>query len=105
MREHEYDIVIIGSGAGGGTAARELAPLCAAGVRVAVLEWGARLENEDYTGRELEMVKKLYIDSGVDHRRPTKRPPGGQGHGPVAGEGSTGIDIELFDHLQLAPGP
>ena len=64
MREHEYDIVIIGSGAGGGTAARELAPLCASGVRIAVLEWGARLEDDDYTGRELEMVKKLYIDSG-----------------------------------------
>ena len=64
VREHEFDIVIIGSGAGGGAAARELAPLTEAGHRIAVLEWGPRLAEEEYTGREVEMSKKLYFDSG-----------------------------------------
>ena len=64
MRELEYDIVIIGSGAGGGTVAKELAPMCADGVRIAVLEWGARLKEEEYTGREVEMSHRLYFDSG-----------------------------------------
>jgi choline dehydrogenase-like flavoprotein len=64
MREKEYDIVIIGSGAGGGAAAKELAPLCADGKRIAVLEWGAKLKEEEYTGREVEMAGKLYFDSG-----------------------------------------
>jgi choline dehydrogenase-like flavoprotein len=64
MREREYDIVIIGSGAGGGAAAKELAPLCADGVRIAVLEWGAKLKEDEYTGREVEMAGRLYFDSG-----------------------------------------
>jgi choline dehydrogenase-like flavoprotein len=64
MREMEYDIVIIGSGAGGGVAAQELAPLCADGKRIAVLEWGARLEDEEFTGREVEMASRLFFDSG-----------------------------------------
>jgi choline dehydrogenase-like flavoprotein len=64
MREMKYDIVIIGSGAGGGVAARELAPLCADGKRIAVLEWGARLKDEEFSGREVEMASKLFFDSG-----------------------------------------
>jgi choline dehydrogenase-like flavoprotein len=64
MREKEYDIVIIGSGAGGGVAAKELAPLCADGKRVAVLEWGAKLKQEEYTGRENDMASKLFFESG-----------------------------------------
>jgi len=64
MQERKYDIVIIGSGAGGGAAAKELAPLCANGVKIAVLEMGAKLKEEEYTGREVEMSRRLYIDSG-----------------------------------------
>lgn len=64
MREHAFDIVIVGSGAGGGTAAKELAPLCREGVRIAVLEWGPRLAEHEYTGREAEMAGKLYFESG-----------------------------------------
>jgi choline dehydrogenase-like flavoprotein len=64
MRELDYDIVIIGSGAGGGVAAKELAPLCGDGKRIAVLEWGARLKDEEFTGREVEMASKLFFDSG-----------------------------------------
>ncbi len=64
MHEHDVDVVIVGSGAGGGTVAKELAPLCRDGRRVVVLEWGAKLREEEYTGREVEMAGKLYFDSG-----------------------------------------
>lgn len=64
MIEKSYDIVIIGSGAGGGTVARELSPLCAEGKRIAVLEWGPRFRDKDFTGRELEMAGKVFFESG-----------------------------------------
>lgn len=64
MRELSYDIVIVGSGAGGGAVAKELAPLSSEGVRIAVLEWGCKLRQDEYTGREVEMAGKLYFDSG-----------------------------------------
>ncbi len=64
MREKDYDIVVIGSGAGGGVAAQELAPLCADGKKIAVLEWGAKLKEEEYTGRENDMASRLFFDSG-----------------------------------------
>src|SRR5581483_5707436 len=59
-----YDIVIVGSGAGGGTVAQELSPLCRQGARIAVLEKGPKLRNEEFTGRELEMASALYEDGG-----------------------------------------
>jgi len=59
-----YDIVIIGSGAGGGTVAQELSPLCREGVRIAVLEKGPKLSAAEFTGREVEMAQALYEDSG-----------------------------------------
>ncbi len=64
LLDHSYDIVIIGSGAGGGAVAKELAPLAADGKKIAVLEWGAKLAGDAYTGREVEMAKQLYFDSG-----------------------------------------
>ncbi len=64
MAEVTYDIVIIGSGAGGGAVAKELAPLAASGRRIAVLEWGPKLADDAYTGREVEMARQLYFDSG-----------------------------------------
>ena len=64
MREVDYDVVIVGSGAGGGAVAKELAPLAAAGKRVVVLEWGPKLADDAYTGREVEMARRLYFDSG-----------------------------------------
>ncbi len=64
MREKAYDVVIVGSGAGGGTVAKALSPLCREGVRIAVLEWGAKLREEEFTGREMEMAGRLYFDSG-----------------------------------------
>ena len=64
MKRVGYDIVIVGSGAGGGTVAQELSPLCRHGLRIAVLEKGPRLRDEEFTGRELEMAGALYEDGG-----------------------------------------
>ena len=64
MRERRYDVVIVGSGAGGGTVAKELAPLVAEGKKIAVLEAGPRLRDEDFNGREVEMAERLYFDGG-----------------------------------------
>lgn len=64
MIEKTYDVVIIGSGAGGGTVAQELAPLVREGRKVLVLEQGPRISNEECTGRELDMAPALYQDDG-----------------------------------------
>ncbi len=64
MTEHDYDIVIIGSGAGGGTVAQELAPLCREGVRIVVLEKGPRLRDDEFSGQEIEMARTLYEEGG-----------------------------------------
>lgn len=59
-----YDIVIIGSGAGGGTVAKELSPLCQKGLKIALLEWGGAFEKKDNTRSEIKMAKKYYFDFG-----------------------------------------
>lgn len=64
MREIAYDIVIVGSGAGGGTVAQELAPMCGDGVRIVVLEKGPRLRDDEFSGHEFEMAELLYEDGG-----------------------------------------
>lgn len=64
MIERAYDVVIIGSGAGGGTVAQELSPMARDGVRILLLEKGPRLKDEEFTGRELEMAAALYEDFG-----------------------------------------
>lgn len=64
MIDREYDVVIIGSGAGGGTVAQELGKLVAAGRRILLVEQGARLADREFTGRELDMSDSLYEDGG-----------------------------------------
>ncbi|MFN8582058.1 MAG: GMC family oxidoreductase [Gemmatimonadaceae bacterium] len=64
MNELRYDVIIVGSGAGGGTVAQELGALARAGKRVLVLEQGPRLEDHEFSGRELDMSNVLYEDSG-----------------------------------------
>ncbi len=64
MIDKEFDLVIVGSGAGGGTIAKELSALCRDGLRIALLEWGPKLREDEFTGRESEMAKRLYFDSG-----------------------------------------
>jgi choline dehydrogenase-like flavoprotein len=62
--EREYDVVIVGSGAGGGTVAAALGGVARAGRRVLVLEQGPRFGDDEFTGDELEMAPALYEDSG-----------------------------------------
>lgn len=64
MRERRYDVVIVGSGAGGGTAAERLIPLAREGGRVLVVEKGPRLRDDEFTGGELDMPTALYEDAG-----------------------------------------
>ena len=62
--ERGYDVVIIGSGAGGGTVAQELAPLVRNGQSILVLEKGPRFADHEFTGVELEMAEALYEEGG-----------------------------------------
>jgi len=64
MNAKSYDVVIIGSGAGGGTVASELATLAHAGKKVLVVEQGPRFAEGEFSGRELEMAPSLYQDEG-----------------------------------------
>lgn len=64
MIEHSADVVIVGSGAGGGTVAAALAPLARRGLSILVLEQGPRLADHEFTGRELEMANALYREGG-----------------------------------------
>lgn len=64
MIERDYDVVVVGSGAGGGTVAQALAPRVAGGLRVALFEKGPRLRDDEFTGREIEMASTLYEDGG-----------------------------------------
>ncbi|HQR67584.1 MAG TPA: GMC family oxidoreductase [Thermoanaerobaculia bacterium] len=64
MIEKSYDVVVVGSGAGGGTVAEGLGPLARAGYRILVLEQGARLRPDEFTGREVDMADALYEEGG-----------------------------------------
>lgn len=64
MIQRSCDVVIVGSGAGGGTVASALVPLARAGHRVLVIEQGPRLDDHEFTGREVEMASVLYEDGG-----------------------------------------
>lgn len=64
MIEKTYDVVIIGSGAGGGTVAKEMVPLVRDGKKVLVLEQGPRISADECNGRETEMAPALYEDEG-----------------------------------------
>ena len=64
MTTTDVDVAIVGSGAAGGTVAQALAPLVRAGLRVVVFEQGPRLDDQEFTGRELEMANALFEDGG-----------------------------------------
>jgi choline dehydrogenase-like flavoprotein len=55
------DACVVGSGAGGAVAARELAE---GGMRVAMLEEGEWWDTDDFNARPREMVPRLYRDGG-----------------------------------------
>ena len=100
----EFDILIIGSGAGGGTVASALAPLCAEGARIAVLEWGPHFNDEEFTGRELEMAEKLFFDSGaIGNRDQTLNVACARGYGGST-LAYTGTSIEIPQRSMRALG-
>ena len=101
----DFDILIIGSGAGGGTVASALAPLCAEGARIAVLEWGPHFNDDEFTGRELEMAEKLFFDSGaIGNRDQTLTVACARGYGGST-LAYTGTSIEIpqrsLDHWNV----
>ena len=57
----ECDVAIVGSGAGGGTAAGVLAQ---AGLEVVVVEAGGYYDDEDFDGGELSGLRRLYLNAG-----------------------------------------
>ena len=59
----ECDVAIIGSGAGGGVIAKELAPLCKKGLRILLLESGPYVTREYFDQTE-ENMTPLYWDRG-----------------------------------------
>jgi choline dehydrogenase-like flavoprotein len=58
----EADVAVVGSGAGGAVAARELS---ATGRRVVVLEEGPFVPTESFTGRPMDMVRRTYRYAGM----------------------------------------
>jgi choline dehydrogenase-like flavoprotein len=58
----EADVCVIGSGAGGGVAAAELA---VAGRRVVVLEAGGGRQAPDFDQTELDAMRTMYLDRGL----------------------------------------
>ena len=55
MTKLDFDILIVGSGAGGGVLAERLSPLCRQGARVALLEAGPHFTRDHFNQREAEM--------------------------------------------------
>ena len=64
VKQLSFDIVIVGSGAGGGTVAKELSDLCKQGVKIALLELGPRFSRADNTREELPMAQQYYFNNG-----------------------------------------
>jgi long-chain-alcohol oxidase len=60
----EVDVLVIGSGAGGGTVASRLSHLCASGVRIAIAEAGPWWARDSFNMREAEMLR-LFKDGGA----------------------------------------
>ena len=61
IKEHDVDVVIVGSGGGGAPAAFELA---SAGLDVLVLEAGPHVRPEEFSQRPLDSVRRTYVDKG-----------------------------------------
>lgn len=64
MKYKEYDVVIIGSGAGGGTAADVLSDYVKDGLKVLLLEAGPARYKKDFNQNELDM-SSIYFNRGA----------------------------------------
>jgi choline dehydrogenase-like flavoprotein len=62
VKDERCNVLVVGSGAGGGTVAQRLTALADRGLRVLVLEQGPRLEDHEFNGSEVEMPRALYED-------------------------------------------
>jgi choline dehydrogenase-like flavoprotein len=62
-RKENADVCVIGSGAGGGVAAAELAE---GGVDVVLLEEGGYYPSKEFNSNPSEMLPKLYRDGGAE---------------------------------------
>jgi choline dehydrogenase-like flavoprotein len=60
----KYDIVIIGSGAGGGVVAERLIPLLDMGYSIAVLESGANYRPKSYFNQQEQQMPRLFWEGG-----------------------------------------
>lgn len=61
----KFDVLIVGSGAGGGAVASRLAALTRQGARVGMLESGPRYEARHNTGDEVDMASRYYYSLGA----------------------------------------
>jgi len=68
MIEFECDIAIIGSGAGGGVIAKELAPLCKKGLKILLLESGPHV-TKDYFDQTEDNMTHLYWNRGATQNK------------------------------------
>ena len=77
MPDHDCDVLIVGSGAGGGIAAYVLAKK---GARVCVLEKGPWLEKRNYGDDELRFGERRFFDqdSHIEPRTFRNRPEDGE---------------------------
>jgi choline dehydrogenase-like flavoprotein len=65
----ELDVLIIGSGAGGGTVASRLSHLCGAGARIAIAEAGPWWGRDAFNMREVDMVRLFKENGAVPSRQ------------------------------------
>lgn len=79
-RDHveDCDVVVVGSGAGGAVAAKELAEL---GLSVVILEEGPAVERADMAGPPFVRAQRLYRSSGIHARAGAVSVPQGFGVG------------------------
>ena len=65
MNQRSYDVIVIGSGAGGGTVAQELGSLARAGKRILVLEQGRLVEQ----GTHAELIARNGLYASLWNRQ------------------------------------
>ncbi len=80
--DQQYDVIIVGSGAGGGTLAQQLAPT---GKRILVLERGDRMSLEDQNRADIDVYKKSRYRSPEQWYDETREPFSPQANYAVGG--------------------